>query len=59
MVAVGIHRGGTRWPGVGGPCGRIRRGGMGARRVRMLAGVCAVPLVPAHAVSMSCAVDGA
>ena len=35
------------------------RGGMGACGVRMLAGVCAVPVVLVRAVSVSCAVDAA
>ena len=35
-----------------------RRGGMGASGVRMLVGVCAVPVVSVCAVPVMCSVDG-
>ena len=58
VVAVGTHRGGTRWLAVGGTCGPTVVWGMGACGARMLAGVCAVSVVLVRAVSVSCLVDG-
>ena len=53
MVAVGIHRGGTRWLVVGGVDGQWCPG-MGACGTRMLAAACAVLV---RAVPLLCLVD--